>query len=108
MLIYVLILSRMDEDLRYLIKETKTLVEENNKMLHSIQRRAKWGVLWRTFYWIIIIGVGFGAFYYVQPYAEKMFSIYDSLRQVEQKVTDMPSKFNLKNMFQKESATTTP
>lgn len=92
----------MDEDLRYMIKETKTLVEENNKMLHAIQRRAKWGFVSRTIYWIVIIGVGVGAFYYVQPYVEKLLSVYDSLKKVEQKVTDMPNSFNFRSIFNNE------
>lgn len=85
----------MDEDLKEKIDETYELSLENNKMLHSVQRRAKWGFVGRLIYWIVILGIGVGAFYYVQPYIEQMMKVYDSIRRTEGKIQDgLQNSFN--------------
>ncbi len=43
------------------------LSEENNKMLHRLQRGMRISRYLRILYFIIIIGVSIGAFYYLQP-----------------------------------------
>ncbi|HYC34698.1 MAG TPA: hypothetical protein VEC13_03110 [Candidatus Paceibacterota bacterium] len=89
-----------DEDLKAKIDETYELSLENNKMLRSIQKRARWSFLGRLVYWIIILGVAVGAFYYVKPYVEDLIKVYDSIRQTESKIQE---GFNSFNFFKKET-----
>ncbi len=55
---------------RELIEKVLRVSQENNVMLRRMQSRARWGTLFRAFYWILIIGLSLGAFYFVQPYIE--------------------------------------
>ena len=55
------------------------LTEENNKILHKIRRTAKVTGMIRIVYWIIIIGISIGAYYYVQPYLNQILEAYSGL-----------------------------
>ena len=57
-----------------------TLTEENNKLLHKMWRAARTARVMRTLYWIVIIGLSVGAYYYVQPYLEQLLSVYSGLQ----------------------------
>lgn len=69
---------------RRLLEEVKALAEENSKMLKSIQRLNRTGAILKITYWVIIIGVSFGAFYFIQPY-------FDALKQAAGGETPGPS-----------------
>lgn len=51
--------EQMDEVLR--------LSKENNRLLHSLRRRENIALVFKSIYWIFIIGFVFGAYYYLQP-----------------------------------------
>lgn len=57
-----------------------TLTEENNKLLHKMWRAARLARVMRTLYWLVIIGLSIGAYYYVQPYLEQLLSVYTGLQ----------------------------
>lgn len=60
----------MTPEERSLLERTHQLVEENNEILRSMKRRARLGTAIRVFYWAVIIGISFGAFYFIQPYLD--------------------------------------
>ncbi len=91
----------MDQEVKTLLEETKKLVEDNNKILHSIQKRERLSFLVRILYWLVIIGIGVGAFYYVKPYMEQLMKVYQSIKETEQKIEELPSSFDLKTFFKK-------
>ncbi len=55
-----------------LLQKIAILTEENNDILRRIQRARRWEMASRILYWILIIGVSFGAYYAIQPYLEMM------------------------------------
>ena len=57
-----------------------TLTEENNELLHKMWRAARMASAMRTLYWLVIIGLSIGAYYYVQPYIEQLLSVYTGLQ----------------------------
>lgn len=67
------------QDRRTLLKLVE-LVEENNKILRKIQRSNRVGTAFRIFYWLIIIGVSVGAFYYLEPYIQVAKTAYQSIQ----------------------------
>lgn len=69
----------MEPEDKKLLKETFELVKDNNKMLHSIRRGQRWASFMRMIYWLIIIGISIGAWYYLQPYVNKMISLYNQV-----------------------------
>ncbi len=57
-----------------------SLTEENNRILHGMRRTARLVGIGRLIYWIILIGVSIGAYYYIQPYLEQLFAAYSNLQ----------------------------
>ena len=62
----------MDPEAKQLIEKTYSLVEENNKILRRMRRSQKVTSIMRVVYWLIIIGIAIGAFYFLQPYIDKL------------------------------------
>ena len=50
------------------------MAEENNEILRKIRRGNRWSMAIKATYWVVIIGLSIGAFYFIQPYVEFMTS----------------------------------
>jgi len=55
------------------------MTEENNTLLKKMWRAVKIGRVVQFSYWFIIIGLSIGAFYFVQPYIDRLLSVYTDL-----------------------------
>ena len=66
----------MDPQSKKLLEETHALAKENNNMLHKIRHAQKTASFLRSIYWLIIIGLGIGAFYFTQPYVESVTTFF--------------------------------
>lgn len=66
----------MDPESKKLLEETLALARENNKMLHTIRRSMLWARVMSVLYWVVIIGIAFGTFYFIQPYIDQLSNIY--------------------------------
>jgi len=88
----------MDPESKQLLQNTLALAEENNKMLHKIRGVQKRETLWQVVKIFIIIGIAFGAFYYVEPYLNKVMSLYNSVSGMEQKLNNNPLQDLLKKL----------
>jgi len=62
----------MTPEERSMLINTAALVEENNKLLKSMRRSARWQSTFQIIYWVLIIGLTFGAFYFIQPYINSL------------------------------------
>jgi len=71
----------MTPEERELLKETAELTKENNKILHSIRRSARFSSFLRILYWIIILGSAFGTYYFIQPYIDIVVKSYNGMQQ---------------------------
>ncbi len=58
----------MSPEERSLLERTYKMVEENNTILLSIRRNARIGTAMRFIYWAVIIGLSYGAYYFIQPF----------------------------------------
>lgn len=67
------------EDLTAHIKKLQQTVDENHAMLVSVQRRARLSILFSGIKWVVIIGITFGSFFFLQPYLEQLQSTYSSI-----------------------------
>ncbi len=65
----------MTPEERSLLESTHALTKENNELLHSFKRRAQLGMAVKILYWALIIGLSFGAFYFIQPYIDMIKGI---------------------------------
>ncbi len=62
----------MTPEERSLLENTHQLAKENNELLHAMKRRARLGTAVKVFYWAVIIGLSFGAIYFIQPYVDML------------------------------------
>jgi hypothetical protein len=62
----------MTPEEKALLENTLSLVKENNEILRSIRRTSRISTALKVFYWVLIIGLSFGAFYFIQPYIDSI------------------------------------
>ncbi|MFA5751401.1 MAG: hypothetical protein WCX79_03835 [Candidatus Paceibacterota bacterium] len=66
----------MEPELKEKIEESLRLAEENNKMIRKMRRTLEWSRIMRIIYWLFIIAMALGAYYYIQPYVEQIKGVY--------------------------------
>ena len=71
--------------------EIKELVSENHQILKNLQRRARFGTIFHTIKWIIILVIAFGIYTFVQPILNNLIAAYDSV------TTSAANIVNIKN-----------
>jgi len=64
----------MDTEIRDLLKRIAENTEENNVLLKKMHRSMVWSRFFRIAYWLVIIGLAVGAFYFIQPYIDAIVS----------------------------------
>jgi hypothetical protein len=64
----------MTPEEKSLLERTYKITEENNKILRSIRRSNRLSLALRIAYWVIIIGIAIGSFYFIQPYANALLN----------------------------------
>ena len=57
----------MEQDIKSLLEENLALTKENNAMLKRIRSAQRMAMIYRVIYWIVILGMTFGAYYFIQP-----------------------------------------
>jgi hypothetical protein len=70
----------MDIEDKKKIDRALALSEENNKILKTLLRNMRWGRLFKTVYWLVILGVSVGAFLHFQPYIDQFVQGFDSFQ----------------------------
>jgi len=87
----------MDPESKQLLQNTLALAEENNKMLHKVRGVQRRGIVWQVLKYLLILGIAFGSFYYIEPYLNKIMNFYNSVAGIEQKIDSSPLQGLLKN-----------
>jgi hypothetical protein len=77
----------MDPESKKLLEDTFRLSEENNRMLRRMRKVQKWTTILRVLYFVVILGIAVGAFYYLTPYIEGVLNVYSSVSGFEERVT---------------------
>ncbi len=67
----------MTPEEKSLLERTYALAEENNEMLRSIRNANRISLILRIVYWVVIIGIALGAYYFIQPYFESVLDLTD-------------------------------
>ncbi len=84
----------MEPDLEELLEIEK----ENNKLLKKLWRNVRVGRLMKLLYWIVILAITLGAYYYVQPYIDKFIEAYTNIKGATQNLNNL-SDVNLLNQL---------
>ena len=70
----------MSPEERQLLIQTHRLTEENNHLLRKMHRAALWGRVFHFIYWVVIIGLSLGAYYFIQPYIDQLTQVYGGIK----------------------------
>jgi len=68
-----------ERDMKQLLEANLKVSKENNKMLHKMRGAQKRANIFKFLYWLIIIGIAVGAFYFLQPLFEQVKSAYEQI-----------------------------
>jgi len=66
----------MDEETKKLLEDTLILNKENNEILRKLYKAQRLAQITRIIYWIVIVGVTLGAFYFIQPFFDSILGAY--------------------------------
>lgn len=66
----------MDQELQKRLASIEERLEENHRILVKIRRTQRNATLFRVGYWILIILIGLGAFYFIRPFMEQIGQAY--------------------------------
>ncbi len=70
------------EELKDIVKRQGEVIEETNRMMHSMRRGQRWRLFWSVLWWGAILLVSAGTYYYyVQPYVEQLQKAYAGFQQ---------------------------
>ncbi len=72
-------MSFMDPETRRMLEKTLELTKENNVMLHKVRGVQKRMAFFGFLRFLIIVGVAFGVFYYLEPYLNKIMDFFVSI-----------------------------
>ncbi len=69
----------MTEEEKKLLEETAETTGECLVILKRMQRIRRFELFLKIGYWVIILGLAFGAYYFIQPYLNSLLQIYSGL-----------------------------
>lgn len=70
----------MSPEEKSLLERTYKMVEENNSILRSIRRSNRFSGVMKVIYWLIIIGISYGLYAYLQPYVKTATDLYEQVQ----------------------------
>ncbi|MFH1626627.1 MAG: hypothetical protein ABH971_00775 [bacterium] len=70
----------MNPEEKELLEKTYEMTKENSHILKGIKKANQWSALFRIFYWIIIIGISIGIYYYIEPYINSILKSFNNLQ----------------------------
>lgn len=88
----------MNPEEKQLLQETAELTRENNKILKSMRRGARFASFLRFIYWAVILGGAVASYYFIQPYLNAVINGYNEIQKgvsnvksVSDKIPSIPS-----------------
>ncbi|OGI96918.1 hypothetical protein A3I25_01140 [Candidatus Nomurabacteria bacterium RIFCSPLOWO2_02_FULL_42_17] len=95
----------MDAETKKLIEESLELARDNNKILRRMRRGQRISSIFRLFYWLMILGIALGAYYYIQPYFSQAQKAYQN---ISEGLGNLPDVSNLNKVFNQIGGGKTP
>jgi hypothetical protein len=82
----------MTPEERDLLTQSIKISEENNRILKSMRRSARFASFLRIVYWVIILGSAFGTYYFLKPYINAVADSYNSMKSSIETVKNATNK----------------
>jgi hypothetical protein len=70
----------MDQEIIRNLRTLTELTQENNKILHSLQRSQRWSNFFSWVKWLIIIAITLGSYIVIQPYLDDVVKNYQGIK----------------------------
>ncbi|MEX1028063.1 MAG: hypothetical protein WD049_08675 [Candidatus Paceibacterota bacterium] len=70
----------MEPDERRKLERILEIVEKDHSRIDKLYRGMQWRRIFTVVYWILIIGIAVGAFYFIQPYIDQLGDFYDTFK----------------------------
>jgi len=70
----------MSPEEKELLQRSVTLAEENNRILHALHKHMKIRRALSIAYWVLIVGIAVGAFYFVEPFVGQVRDMYEGAK----------------------------
>jgi hypothetical protein len=83
----------MEQDIKELLQANLEVSKENNKILRKMQGAQRWAQVIKVAYWLVMIALLAGAYYYVQPYVKKIMDIVPGLSKTLNSLPGFGGKF---------------
>lgn len=83
-----------EEDLKVLLRENLEVSKESLKILKKINRGRVFGNIVSSLKWAIIIGISFGAYYYIEPFLSKSLDAFNGLSTGVEKISKVSNNVN--------------
>lgn len=78
----------MTPEERQMLREALELSRKNNEVLNKLYRATLWGRAIKIVYWLLLIGVTVGSFYFLQPYFETLMDVYGGVTKTQDQVKE--------------------
>ncbi|MBP9772054.1 MAG: hypothetical protein KBD16_04010 [Candidatus Pacebacteria bacterium] len=79
----------MNPEEKSMLMEALTLSRENNQILKKMYRATLWNRAIKIFYWVVIIGITIGSFYFLQPYIDTLQGVYGGVTGAQEQLKDL-------------------
>ncbi len=83
-----------EQDIKEILQKNLEASQESLSILKGMRRAQRWGAVAKVFKWALIIGISFGAYYYIEPYLNKMLDAYTQINATINTVQKTGSKIN--------------
>lgn len=82
----------MEQEEKEILRETFELAKENNKMLRKVRGVQKFQAFWSILKILVIAGIAFGVFIYLEPYMQKIMNTFNQISGMKQELDNSPFK----------------
>ena len=66
----------MTPEEQQMLRESLELSRKNNEVLNKLYRASLWDRAVKGLYWLILIGITVGSFYFIRPYIDALTNVY--------------------------------
>ncbi len=103
---YTIAVDPVLEEVKELVKKDLAMTQDTNRIVHKMQRAARWGRFFQIVWWVAILAVsGAAYYYYLQPYVDKLQGAYANLQATGQKAQSLETQ--VQNFFKNIGSTST-
>jgi len=71
----------MEEEAKKLLEQNIEISRESLKILKGIRRSGRISAAFKILYWLVVLGVLAGTYYFIEPYIKSAISVFQGIQQ---------------------------